>query len=758
MPTAWETACHAFAGGTRAHGFDGRAWIARALFWAAAPAVLLLAGCASSATAFTAGLSVVPSTASIDTNCTGCNAANASGKAVEQFSAQTNGSGAPVTWSVSGGDSSSGAGTISSSGQYTPPAYLTADSVQVTVSAKLNSGSGAASTTLTIRPGFLEPLTPENAAVGPGGTLSITGYLAEAGGTDSIDFVLSNSASGSSGGLGSFGPTTCQRSSSVFTSCTVTYTAPAAITSTGTTYAVAGVANSASNASTQILLNTAGVESDPASHQSQLSSPIPLGSSGGNNKDYDTKGNQIVDCCSGTLGSLIQNSSGTQFLLGNNHVLARSDQASIGEAIVQPGLIDNNCTPYGSGPGTTPVGVLSGFLPLSSSTTNADAAIAQVESGAVNSSGAILELGAEQPDGTLAAAPPGVSSTGGKGETASLNMTVAKSGRSTGLTCASISAVNLNVEVSYYTNCAETNPYLTRTYTGQLGIEGNHFSDAGDSGALVVNTSNAEPVALFFAGGLNESGVSEGIASPAPQVLSELGVQLGGGSYTFVGGADHSVSCLNYGDSTLYAAKSRALSTAESDRAEKALGQARFLVSPASGILGVALGKSSDHAGEGAVIFYVDPNSSAKIPATVHGVRTVVIPTSARAVTYGTAPESMLEAGPLPALAATALNQAVTTQQQAALHLMKQNPSFFGVGVGQSLDNPREAALVVYVDRKQIPSSLPAVLYDLRTRYVVMDRLHVTRSYAMAAPSRSHCMAKEQRQPLLSDPLNLHLR
>ena len=92
------------------------------------------------------------------------------------------------------------------------------------------------------------------------------------------------------------------------------------------------------------------------------------------------------------------------------------------------------------------MGVLTGWLPLSSSATNADAAIAQVDSGAVSTTGDILELGALEPNGTLAAAPPGISSTGGKGETASLNLTVAKSGRTTGLTCASISAVNLDVE------------------------------------------------------------------------------------------------------------------------------------------------------------------------------------------------------------------------------------------------------------------------------------------------------------------------
>ena len=96
-------------------------------------------------------------------------------------------------------------------------------------------------------------------------------------------------------------------------------------------------------------------------------------------------------------------------------MLARSDQASTGEMIIQPGLIDDDCNPNGDHGAETPVGVLTAWLPLSASTTNADAAIAQVNSGAVNTSGAIEELGALS-DGTLAAAPPGTSSTGGKGE------------------------------------------------------------------------------------------------------------------------------------------------------------------------------------------------------------------------------------------------------------------------------------------------------------------------------------------------------
>ena len=244
--------------------------------------------------------------------------------------------------------------------------------------------STTASATLTVTPGFLQPLTPENVALGANGTVTITGYIAEAGGTTGISYAVAGSSTGSSAGLGSVGSSSCTRSNSAFTYCTVTYTAPASVTATASTYVVATIGTSNSKEATRILLNTEGISSNPAAHQKELATPILLGSSGGNNKDYDTKSNQIVDCCGGTLGSLIQNSSGTQYLLSCNHVLARSDQASVGEMIVQPGLIDNNCTPYGDGAGTTPVGILTAWLPLSSNSTNVDAAIAQVNSGAVN--------------------------------------------------------------------------------------------------------------------------------------------------------------------------------------------------------------------------------------------------------------------------------------------------------------------------------------------------------------------------------------
>jgi hypothetical protein len=181
------------------------------------------------------------------------------------------------------------------------------------------------------------------------------------------------------------------------------------------------------------------------------------------------------------------------------------------------------------------------------------------------------------------------------------------------------------------------------------------------------------------------------------------------------------------------------------------------LINPSAGILGAATGKSNDHAGEATVILYVDQNMNVAVPQTVDGVRTEVIPTTAQAVNEGSAPQS-IGAGNLPPLASTELNQALATKQQIAQSLMKQNPAFFGVGVGQSLDNPKEASLIIYVDRKQVPASLPPTISGLRTRYVIMDRLHVTRSYLTGlAHAQSHCMARPAaRKSDLLDPFRLH--
>jgi len=666
---------------------------------------------------------------------------NSHGSPVHRYSVSlAGGMSGQVSWSLSGGDPIAGAGTISASGQYTPPNYLTRDRVTVVISAARDSNPNVrAESVLTLTPGFLQPLTPENVALGAGGTVIIRGYLAEYGGANELHFALSNTPTGDAGGEGSLGPVNCQRNRRAFTSCSVTYTAPAAVPATGVTYVVASVPGSSTRTETAVLLNSSGVSSNPATHQNALAFPMLLGSSGGNNSDFDERGNTIVDCCSGTLGALLKDDSGREYLLSNNHVLARSDHASVGDTIVQPGLIDNNCTPNGDGPGTIPVAALTAWLPLHAAQTNADAAIAQIASHTVDASGSILEMGARLPDGSLGAAAPGTSSSNGKGESATLQLRVAKSGRTTGLTCGKVTALDLDVEVDYFRDCAETQPYLSKRFTGQIGVSGDHFSDAGDSGALVVDSANAEPIGLFFAGGIDGNGVSHAIANPAGDVLSELSSQIAGrASLSFVGGADHEVSCLSYGDSTIAATQIKPLSDGEITRQQQAIGAGRGIVNPSAGIFGIAAGKSTDQPGSAGVIVYIDKALSPAVPPTLGGVRTIVIPATARAVALGSAPLATTAA--TASISSSTIAQASAVKRQIANKLMQQNPAFFGVGVGQSLDDPREAALVVYVDRDRLPSHLPTTISGLRTRYIVMNRLHVTRSYGTAAPGVHHCV------------------
>jgi hypothetical protein len=190
------------AGGVRAHRRLGAAALL------CVPVLLAVAGCGGGGVAAdptAESFRISPGASSVDTNCTGCNAATAHGAPVQQFKAEEvkaaalpDGSPAQITWTVSGGDPNSGPGSISASGQYTPPSYLTVDRAQVVVTATLNGasangpvpnglgaiGSATATSVITVTPGFLQPLTPENAAVGAGGQLTFTGILAEAGGED----------------------------------------------------------------------------------------------------------------------------------------------------------------------------------------------------------------------------------------------------------------------------------------------------------------------------------------------------------------------------------------------------------------------------------------------------------------------------------------------------------------------------------------------------------------------------------------------
>src|SRR6266481_3612262 len=213
----------------------------------------------------------------------------------------------------------------------------------------------------------------------------------------------------------------------------------------------------------------------PNDNGNAQSPPIKLGSSGGNVLDVGAK-----VCCIGTLGSLWTRGAGT-FILSNNHVLARSSQGMAGEGIQQPGQAACFTAPINVANLTAqaplaPAGSTQGRTGPSPS--NTDSAIAAVIAGMVDPAGTILDLGAAGAS-SIAAAPP--SSTLA---VATLNMSVAKSGRTTGLTCSTVTSIGMSVSVAYETSCGSNVTAFNATYTNQVVINGGAFSAPGDSGSL----------------------------------------------------------------------------------------------------------------------------------------------------------------------------------------------------------------------------------------------------------------------------------
>jgi hypothetical protein len=713
-----------------------------------APALMAMAGCGTMSFAPQAGngaFSIAASATSINTN-----------GQVTLSAKLPSGAPAEVQWAVAGGRNSPvlGEGHVDANGVYTPPNALSLDAVEVQIRAQLKSDPTATATeTITVHPGFVQPLLPQNAALTPGSALEVKGQIAEVS-SGKVEWSLSTSPSGNGGQddalLGSLSSPECRHDDEHYTSCQVTYLAPSAV-SVPAVYLIGSVneAGSGTTAVTtplKILLNAQGVNSNPSANQAIQTGAIALGSSGSNDNDYDTwqdsGGNPyIANCCGGTLGALVEDAQKNQYILSNNHVLAESDQAKAGDPIDQPGLIDGACVPLSAAGATVhPVGTLKFYVPLASRQTNVDAAVASVTPGAVDASGSILELGRPGADDGLSAAPP----MAGHGEALTAenlgNMQVVKSGRTTGLTCSTVETVDLTVKVDYYRDCAETQPYTTKTYVNQIGIAGDHFTDSGDSGALVLDASNAEPVGLYFAGGTDGKGQGISIANPIGDVLNELSSQ-GGSEFSVVGTtAPHAVSCLQY--DTTQAASAPWV-------AEGALNRAQFvaettaaqLVNEDKGILSTAAGKSLDAPGEAAVIVYVDRSKlQTAVPATIDGVRTQVIATDALSLARGVAPTLPTVATGIH-LTADALANAEAVERQVAARLMT-NSAIFGVGVTQSEDDPSSAAILILADVNHTPQTMPATIGGLRVRYMRLHRFHVTRSKYAEPNAASSCSLK----------------
>lgn len=161
------------------------------------------------------------------------------------------------------------------------------------------------------------------------------------------------------------------------------------------------------------------------------------------------------------------------YILSNNHVIANSNNANLGDPIIQPGRVDGGRVPQDV------IGRLSRFVPISFPQPGqaprcnyVDAAIAQVPFHLLDRD--IYWNG--YPSSLFKAAAPG--------------MIVKKTGRTTDFTTGRVTAINATVNVNY--GGGRIAKFCRQIVTTDM-------SAGGDSGSLVLDTDN-EPVGLLFAG------------------------------------------------------------------------------------------------------------------------------------------------------------------------------------------------------------------------------------------------------------------
>jgi hypothetical protein len=205
----------------------------------------------------------------------------------------------------------------------------------------------------------------------------------------------------------------------------------------------------------------------------------------------------------GTIGARVVDNQNNVFILSNNHVLANSNDAEIGDSTLQPGTHDGGSDPADA------IGTLYDYQEIffgSGSSNQMDAAIAIV------------------PDSDLLGStlPGGYGAPSGQVVSASVGQSVQKCGRTTGCTVGTVEEVNVTVTV-----CFAGFPFCTKsaTFINQFTITPGDFSAGGDSGSLIVtNDGNNDAVGLLFAGSSTRT-----IANPIGVVLDRFNVTIDGG-------------------------------------------------------------------------------------------------------------------------------------------------------------------------------------------------------------------------------------
>jgi len=203
----------------------------------------------------------------------------------------------------------------------------------------------------------------------------------------------------------------------------------------------------------------------------------------------------------GTLGCLVEK-DGQVYILSNNHVLANSNDANKGDAILQPGThdggdlyddwiaelydfvpvkfaVDVDCPVSGA-----IVQVLNGTAQVVGSRARFRMALSDEETNLVD---AAIARPLSEGDVTAEVLEIGHLAGSIKGE---LGMAVKKSGRTTGLTAGEITQVDVTCQVQY--GLGQIAIFEDQLMAGPM-------SEGGDSGSVVVNGDN-QVVGLLFAG------------------------------------------------------------------------------------------------------------------------------------------------------------------------------------------------------------------------------------------------------------------
>lgn len=249
-------------------------------------------------------------------------------------------------------------------------------------------------------------------------------------------------------------------------------------------------------------------------YQKYLPRPVPLGVEG-SNAAYNVAPDGVCRDEQGTLGGLVADQNGIQYILGAAHILALGPSgyfaSGSAEAIVQPGLPEAGigCPPSQSGISSDTVAAISTVVPinLSSSAVNqADAVLAQITPGAVQAS----QYGIPTYSGTVA---PVVTK----------KMKVMKFGASSGLTQGKIASkvaetvkYKICSHISTKNSDVSCDPVIVKFANVILTTPG--LGVPGDSGALVLTSDQCpQPVGLY----VGDNG-KNGFVTDMPAVLNAL--------------------------------------------------------------------------------------------------------------------------------------------------------------------------------------------------------------------------------------------